>query len=127
VVCLALALAVLLAGCNDGGPQTVEKKAVAAAPPALPVPTAPVGDAAKPIVFAWDDRGAGDDVVYRVTVFDAAERLLAERDTRSRRYSAPADVEPLFRPGDAFFWRVAVLDATGHPVRQSPLTRFTIK
>jgi hypothetical protein len=82
----------------------------------------------KPIVFVWqDDPAAPIDTIYHVTVLDAAERLVAERDTRARRYAASSDMEAVFQPGATFSWQVGTLGPDGKTVRQSAPATFTIK
>jgi len=86
---------------------------------------APSGPVAAPFVFEWT--GGGPDATYRVSVFDPAERLLFSWDTRSSRVDPPRDLGPYFRMGGSFLWKVAEVEQSNRPARETPLVSFTVQ
>ncbi len=95
----------------------------------------PSGGVTLPFSFEWRTSGPdaaspaapAPDTVYRVSLYDPAERLLHAWDTRATHAEPPPDLARYFRSGESFLWRVAVLDGEGKPAVESPLTRFTIE
>lgn len=79
-----------------------------------------------PVLFEWK-AAAGTRAVYRVTVYDAAERRLFERQTRFARLEAPRELQALLPSTRRFQWRVAEVDADGKPIVETPLVEFTVK
>ena len=123
---VAIAVGVLLgspiAGCQ---PRNRANPPAGTASPAVEA-VSPKGDVAWPFTFEWKASG-GPRTVYRVTVYDAAERQLFEQDTRATRWDAPQGLQA-FGPSDRTFqWRVAVLDDAGNVVVQTGLAGFTIR
>jgi len=99
-----------------------------AAPPAGTAIEAigPKGDVQWPVVFEWK-AAAGTRAVYRVTVYDAAERPLFEQQTRFVRLEAPRELQALLPSTRRFQWRVAEVDANGKPIVETPLVEFSIR
>ena len=79
-----------------------------------------------PVVFQWKT-APGTAVVYRVSVYDAAERPLFEQETRLGRLEAPRDLQARLPPTGRFQWRVAQVDAAGKPIVETPLIEFSVK
>ena len=86
----------------------------------------PKGEVQWPVLFEWK-AAAGTRVVYRVTVYDAAERPLFEQQTRFARLEAPRELQILLPSTRRFQWRVAEVDADGKPIVETPLVEFTIR
>ena len=86
----------------------------------------PKGDVQWPVLFEWK-AAAGTRAVYRVTVYDAAERPLFEQQTRFARLEAPRELQALLPSTRRFQWRVAEVDADGKPIVETPLVEFTVK
>jgi hypothetical protein len=84
----------------------------------------PQGATAWPFEFAWKTN-APPDAVYRVSVYDVAERPLYEHDTRGTRLPGPGEL--LRQAGSRLLWRVSVLGDDGTAVAQSPLVEFAVK
>ena len=112
-----------LSGC---GPRAREKPPSGATRTTIEA-IAPKGDVTWPIAFEWKASGGGPHALYRVTVYDAVERQLFERDTRETRWDASGELPALRSSGRRFQWRVAVLDETGSVVAQTGLAEFTTK
>ncbi len=118
VALLALA-ACVLPGCRaqSAGQAAPAKISIAA--------VAPKGQSAAPFVFAWTSN-APAGTVYRMTVFDAAERQLLERETREMRVDVTRDLELLAASTPRFLWKVSVLGENGEAVAQTPLVEFAV-
>jgi hypothetical protein len=115
----ALAVALLLPSC--GG--TTHRSA--AAPISIEA-ASPRGAVDWPFVFTWKGN-VPVGAVCRVSIFDAAERQLLQRDTRDGKLAAPDDLRLLLPSARRFLWRVSVLDEGGNEVAQSPLVEFEVR
>jgi hypothetical protein len=119
---LLLALAVV-AGCGGSSAPVSDR------PPAAPEPIGPRGEVSLPFAFAWKSV-PGDSWIYRVTVIDAAERVLYERDIRTTTCNPSRELKGMLADADhaTFSWTVSVLSPDGTKVvaRSAPLA-FSIK
>ncbi len=108
--------------CRDAAPPPVM-----AGPPAAPAALSPHGPTAWPLVFTWTPVPGGD-WVYRVTVLDAAERVLHEHDTRGQHsLRASADMRSALSGDGRFFWRVAIIGPDGRELARSATVGFTLQ
>jgi hypothetical protein len=123
-----VAIALLLAFCAGvlGCRQTPGQKDASPAARTTIEAVGPKGEVIWPFVFEWKATAA-PDVIYRVTVYDVAERQLVEQDTRARRLDAPRDLQALLPSTRRLLWRVAVVDGEGNAIAQTPLIEFTVK
>jgi len=122
------AIVLLLAFCAGvlGCRGTTNREGTAPAARAVIEAVGPKGEVIWPFVFEWKTTAA-PDAIYRVTVYDLAERRLVEHDTRVRRLDAPRDLQAVLSSTRRFLWRVAVVDAQGTVVAQTPLVEFRVK
>lgn len=118
IILLAL-VACVLPGCrqDSGGGPTQARISIAA--------IAPTGPSAAPIVFHWTSN-APAGTVYRVLVFDAAERQLLDRETREMQVDATRDLQLLAASTPRFLWKVAVLGENGEAVAETKLAEFSV-
>ncbi|MFB3854791.1 MAG: hypothetical protein ACE148_13325 [Vicinamibacterales bacterium] len=118
-----LGAVVSMPGCRPAEPPSSSS-------PSNPIePLEPSGDVTRPFAFEWRGGSRGpEQTVYRVSVFDTAERLLHWWDTRSTRVEPPRDLDEYFRNGGSFLWKVEELDRNGRrPSAETPLTRFNVR
>lgn len=117
-VLLVATIASALTACRaSGGNAAVPETSIAA--------VAPKGPSTTPFVFQWTAT-ARPGTVYRLTVYDAAERQLLERETRDTRLDVTPDLQGLAASTPRFLWRVAVLGENGEPLAQTPLVETTL-
>lgn len=116
--CLWLAM-VLVAGCSRAQPPP----AVVQDGPLQAV--SPSGPTALPLSFTW--RGASDEAVVRVRIFDEAERAIYGIEARGSQVPAPGDLQRQLKAGTPYLWRVARVDENGQEVDQSELTSFSVR
>jgi hypothetical protein len=101
--------------------------------PAPPTPTdavrggtmqalSPSGEVRGRIEFRWTSAAAPDR--FAVEVKDAAGQRVFYRETRDDRLSGDAALESLLRPGAAYTWTVAALDAAGETISRSTPVSF---
>ncbi len=120
-IAILLAVCAFVVGCQRPAP---DRQATNSQPKIDAI--APKGEVTFPFVFEWKSTGSGPDTIYRVTVYDAAERELFAREMRVPRYQTPADLGPVFSSSRHFLWRVAVMDPTGVVVTQTPLVECRV-
>ncbi len=110
----------MLPGCRDNtaGRATPARISIAA--------VAPTGPTAPPFVFRWTST-APAGAVYRMTVFDTAERQLIERETRDLQVDVTADLRPLTGSTSRFLWKVVVVGENGEAIAQTPLVEFAVR
>ncbi len=118
LILLAL-IACVLPGCRHDSPGRAASAKISIAA------VAPKGPTAAPFVFRWTSN-APAGAVYRVLVFDAAERQLLERETRETQVDVTADLQPLAASSSRCLWKVAVIDGNGEPVAETALTEFVV-
>jgi hypothetical protein len=119
---LLIALLVgLLSACADTTPPAAEK------PPAAPEPIGPRGAVSIPFTFAWKPVPGGS-WIYRVSVTDAAERVLFEQDVREPKCWPGKELKSMMADHATFSWTVAVMSSDGARVlaRSEPVA-FSLK
>ena len=111
----------VLAACGGSAPATNER------PPAPPEPIGPRGAISAPFSFTWK-KVPGGAWIYRVTVTDAAERLLFEQDVREPVCSPGRELKSMMADHATVNWTVAVMSSDGVRVlaRSSPVA-FSLK
>ncbi len=86
----------------------------------------PKGAIRFPFSFEWKTSGVDPDSVFRLTLYDEAERQIFERDTRVSRFEAPDDLKGLLASTPRFLWRVAVVDGSGNVVARTDPVEATV-
>ena len=118
-----LAVCTVVVGCGRAGNR---QQGATTARPTIEA-LAPKGEASFPLVFEWKATAPGPDPLYRLTIYDGAERQLLEQETRAQQVRVPADEQQAFGSARRFLWRAAVVDATGAVLAETPLVECTVR
>jgi hypothetical protein len=121
-LCLILGLVVAACAADNASPLP------SGPPPSAPEPIAPRGAVPLPFAFSWK-AVPGGAWLYRVTVTDAAERVLFQREVRYATSCAPsAELRAMLaEQHDTFTWSVAIVTPDGRVLVRSAPVPFSLK